>query len=110
MTAVLPILGFALAALAAALAGLAVVLGPDLRFVVLAQPWWLLAALLPLAAVVGRALLSPRPATLQFSRASSWARRFSASCSASICAVSGSIRTDSMRWRYMALNFPWASG
>ena len=67
MTAVLPLLGFALAALALAVGGLAAYLGPDLRFVVLAEPWWLLAALLPLVAVVVRAALSPRPATMSSS-------------------------------------------
>ena len=73
MSAILPmllsILGFALGALAAALAGLAIWLGPDLRFVALAQPWWLLAALVPVLAVLARAFVWPRPATMQFSRA-----------------------------------------
>lgn len=68
MNALLPVLGFALAALALALAGVAIVVGEDLRFIVLESPWWLLAGLLPLVAIGVRAALSPRPPTLQFSR------------------------------------------
>ena len=48
----LPILGFAGLGLGLALAGLAIYLGADLRHVVLASPWWLLSALVPLLAVL----------------------------------------------------------
>ncbi|MBZ5712047.1 VWA domain-containing protein [Nannocystis pusilla] len=70
----LPILGFAGLGLGLSLAGLAAYLGADLRHVVIASPWWLLAALVPALAVLVRGVLSPRPATLKFSRAAS-ARR-----------------------------------
>jgi len=70
----LPILGFAGLGLGLALAGLAAYLGADLRHVVIASPWWLLTAVVPLLAVLVRGVLSPRPATLKFSRAAS-ARR-----------------------------------
>lgn len=70
LSTLLPILTFAAAGLGAALLGLVFWLGPDLRHVVLAAPWWLLTALVPLAAVVARVFLSPRPATFKFSRTS----------------------------------------
>lgn len=70
----LPILGFAGLGLGLSLAGLAAYLGADLRHVVIASPWWLLAAVVPVLAVLVRGVLSPRPATLKFSRAAS-ARR-----------------------------------
>ncbi|MCY1058430.1 VWA domain-containing protein [Nannocystis sp. SCPEA4] len=70
----LPILGFAGLGLGLSLAGLAAYLGADLRHVVIASPWWLLAAVVPVLAVLIRGVLSPRPATLKFSRAAS-ARR-----------------------------------
>ncbi|MDC0666104.1 VWA domain-containing protein [Nannocystis radixulma] len=70
----LPILGFAGLGLGLSLAGLAAYLGADLRHVVIASPWWLLAAVVPVLAVLLRGVLSPRPATLKFSRAAS-ARR-----------------------------------
>lgn len=68
MTSLLPIFGFALAALVLALAGVGLVVGDDLRFIVLESPWWLLSALVPVLALVLRAALSPRPPTMQFSR------------------------------------------
>ena len=68
MSAVLPILGFAVVALLLALAGVALKLGGDLRFIVLDSPWWLLTAAVPLLAISLRAFLAPRPPTLQFSR------------------------------------------
>ena len=68
MRSLLPILGFALAALALALAGVALVVGQDLRFIVLDTPWWLLTAIIPLIALALRAGLTPRPPTMQFSR------------------------------------------
>lgn len=108
MTAVLPILGFGLAALASALAGLAIFLGPDLRFVVLAEPWWLLAALLPLVAVLVRAALSPRPATMQFSRAST-ARRLGPGFAARLAHLPDGLRLASGLLLALALARPESS-
>lgn len=62
---------FAFAVLGLALtAGLfAIVYGQGVRHVVLAEPWWLLAAAVPVLAILLRHWLTPRPATLRFSRA-----------------------------------------
>lgn len=77
-----PIFGFAALALLLVLGGLAWHQGSGLRHVLWARPWWLLAALLPLLAVVLRALLAPRAPTLRYSRtrslqrlSGSWAAR-----------------------------------
>jgi Ca-activated chloride channel homolog len=67
-------LAFGLATLGVSLGVLAAVLGESLRHVVLAQPWWLLLLLLPLATVALRAWLSPDPATLRFTRKRSFDR------------------------------------
>lgn len=83
MTSLIQIFGFAFLGLGAALGVAALFIGDELRYLVLAQPWWLLTALLPIAAVLVRHFASPRPATLRFSRAGSlrrlrsgWATRF----------------------------------
>ena len=68
MSTLLPILGFALLGLALAFTGVGLWIGDGLRFIVLASPWWLLAGLLPVAALLLRAALAPRPPTLRFSR------------------------------------------
>ncbi len=68
MIALLPILGFAVLALGLSLGAIAGRLGGGLRFVEFAEPWWLLAALVPLLALAVRAWLAPRPPTLKFSR------------------------------------------
>jgi Ca-activated chloride channel homolog len=68
MSALLPVLGFAALAFALALAAVAAGLGDGLRFVVLVEPWWLLAGLAPLVALGLRAWLAPRSPTLKFSR------------------------------------------
>ncbi len=64
----LRVLGFG--AVAAGLVGLGVgmVLGENLRHVIFANPWVLLALLVPLAGMGLRAATAPRPATLRFSR------------------------------------------
>lgn len=71
MRSALSIVGFALAALALCAAGLGLHLGSGWRHVVWAEPWWGLALALPVGAVLLRAALAPRPATLRFSRARS---------------------------------------
>src|SRR5690606_28986440 len=68
------IASFAAIGLAATAGGIMAVLGDELRYLVLAEPWWLASALLPIAAVVVRHFSSPRPATLRFSRATSLQR------------------------------------
>jgi Ca-activated chloride channel family protein len=62
------IFGFALLGLAAAAALSLVYVAEGLRYVSLAQPLWLLAGLLPAAAVIWRAWRAPLPATMRFSR------------------------------------------
>jgi Ca-activated chloride channel homolog len=74
MRSLAPILGFAALALLLVLGGLAWHQGSLLRHVLWARPWWLLAAALPLLAVVVRALRAPRPPTLRHSRARSLRR------------------------------------
>jgi Ca-activated chloride channel family protein len=68
VNALLRPLGFGLVALAASLGTVALWLGPDLSFVELVQPWWLLAALAPAIALAARGWARPRPATMKFSR------------------------------------------
>jgi Ca-activated chloride channel family protein len=63
-----------LAALGAALGTLWWHLGEDLRHVDLAVPGALMLAVLPVLALVVRALVAPRPAALRFSRAASLSR------------------------------------
>lgn len=74
MRSLAPIFGFAALALVLVLGALAWSTGSGLRHVMWARPWWLVAALLPVLAVVLRAWLAPRPATLRFSRARSLRR------------------------------------
>lgn len=69
-----PLFGFAALALVLVLGGLALHLGSGLRHVMWARPWWALAAVVPVLAVVLRAWRAPRPATLRFSRARSLQR------------------------------------
>lgn len=64
----LPIVGWALLTLGITAGGLALYLGQGLRYVVIAEPMWLLAALLPLLALCIRTYFSPRPPTMKFSR------------------------------------------
>jgi Ca-activated chloride channel homolog len=61
-------LGFGLLALGLCLGVVAAVLGESLRHVILAQPWWLLLLALPFATMAVRAWLTPKPATLRFTR------------------------------------------
>lgn len=70
----LRVLGFGVLALWLSLGVLAGLLGESLRHVILAQPWWLLLGLLPLATMAVRAWLSPMPATLRFTRKRSFDR------------------------------------
>jgi Ca-activated chloride channel family protein len=79
----LPALGFALLALAVVASALWIGDRTQWRHLAWVQPWWLLAAVLPPLALLVRTLVSPRPATLRFSRArtlsrvpTSWAVRF----------------------------------
>ncbi|MFO7567545.1 MAG: VWA domain-containing protein [Enhygromyxa sp.] len=67
-------LGFGLLALALSLGTIAALLGSALRHVVLAQPWWLLLAALPLLTMAVRVWLNPEPATLRFTRKRSFDR------------------------------------
>lgn len=63
-----PIFGFAALALVLVLGGLAWHMGSGLRHVLWARPWWALAAVLPVLAVVLRAVLAPRAPTMRHSR------------------------------------------
>lgn len=74
MRALGPILAFGAAAFALVMLGLAWHLGSGVRHVMWARPWWGLAAMLPVLALVVRAWRSPRPATLRFSRVRSLQR------------------------------------
>ncbi len=74
MKALGPIFGFAAAAFALVMLGLAWHLGSGVRHVMWARPTWALGALLPVLAVVWRVFRSPRPATLRFSRVRSLQR------------------------------------
>lgn len=74
MKGVVGIFGWAGAALGLALGGVVIHLGAGVRHLVFASPWWLLAALVPVAAVLARAYWAPRPATLRFSRVGSLRR------------------------------------
>ncbi len=74
MKAVLPTLGWAIAALLAVAAVEAAILRDGVAHVLFAEPWWGLLAVIPIAAVIGRAWVRPRPATMRFSRSSSIAR------------------------------------
>lgn len=69
-----PIFGFAALALVLVLGGLALHLGSGLRHVLWHRPWWALAAIVPVLAVVLRAWLAPRPPTLRYSRVRSLRR------------------------------------
>jgi len=82
MRSLIPIFGFAAATWVLVIAGLAWHLGASVRHVAWARPWWALAALLPVLALMFRAWRAPRAATLRFSRArslkrlrTSWAAR-----------------------------------
>ncbi|MCY1008754.1 VWA domain-containing protein [Nannocystis pusilla] len=104
----LPILGFAGLALVLTLAGLAAYLGADLRHVVIASPWWLLAAFVPLLAVVIRGVVSPRPATLKFSRATS-ARRLGPGLAARLAHLPDGLRLAAAVLLALALARPESS-
>jgi len=70
----IPIVGWAIAALLGVAAVLALTLKGGVLHVRFAEPWWGLAAIVPLAVVIVRAWLRPRPATMRFSRSRSLAR------------------------------------
>lgn len=70
----LRIAGFGVIAFAAALGGLAAALGAELRHVTWAAPAWAIALALPFVVLAVRARLTPRPATMRYSRVSSLAR------------------------------------
>jgi Ca-activated chloride channel homolog len=74
MKTMLAVLGWAGLALVGVVAVLGTMLGTDVRHVVFAQPLWLLAALVPIAALGWRQWRTPGPATLRFSRATSLRR------------------------------------
>lgn len=69
MRAVVHVSGFAALALALVAAGLGLVIGAELRFLVFARPLWFIAVALPFLAIVLRQVWMPRPATMKFSRA-----------------------------------------
>ncbi len=68
MRPLLELVLLALLVLLVVFASIASVLGDQLRHVSFGEPWWLLAMLLPLAALAVRAWVAPRPATFRFSR------------------------------------------
>lgn len=74
MRAVIPTLGWALAALLGVAAVEVALLRGGIAHVIFAAPWWGLLAVVPIAAVIVRAWLRPRPATMRFSRSRSIAR------------------------------------
>ena len=77
MKAIMPalvIVGWAIAALFGVTAVIALGLEGGLQHVRFAEPWWGLAAIVPLAAVGIRAWRRPRPATMRFSRSRSLSR------------------------------------
>ncbi|MBK6919784.1 MAG: VWA domain-containing protein [Deltaproteobacteria bacterium] len=67
-------LGWALASLLAVALVLLALLREGVRWIVFAEPWWATAAIVPVMALVVRALLRPRPATMRFSRSNSLRR------------------------------------
>lgn len=74
MSAIIPILGWALASLLAVAIVLVAALRDGVRHVVFAEPMWALAAIVPVLAVLIRIARSPRPATMRFSRTSTLRR------------------------------------
>ena len=108
MSALLPILGFALAGLALALGGVGLIVGEGLRYVVLDAPWWLIAGLVPLAALLLRAALAPRPPTLQFSRTRS-ARRVGPGLAARLAHLPDGLRLAAALLLVVALARPQSS-
>jgi len=68
VSALVPLVGWALASLLAVAIVLVAALRDGVRHVTFAEPMWALAAVVPLAAVVVRVWLRPRPATMRFSR------------------------------------------
>jgi Ca-activated chloride channel family protein len=71
MRAVLAIFGFALAALVAVALTILALMGSNVLHIEWAQPQWLVAALLPIVAVIVRQSLMPRPPTMRFTRVQS---------------------------------------
>ncbi|MBC8067552.1 MAG: VWA domain-containing protein [Deltaproteobacteria bacterium] len=74
MSAIIPVLGWALASLLAVAILLVGLLRDGVRHVTFHEPAWALAAIIPIAVVVIRAWRRPRPATMRFSRSSSLRR------------------------------------
>ncbi|MCX4246051.1 VWA domain-containing protein [Paraliomyxa miuraensis] len=74
MRSVGPIFAFGVLALALGLAAASWTAGGGLRHVIWSRPEWLLAAVVPVLAVVLRAWLAPRAPTLRYSRARSLTR------------------------------------
>ncbi|MBL9107528.1 MAG: VWA domain-containing protein [Myxococcales bacterium] len=108
MTALLPILGFAVLGLGLALGVVALQLGGGLKFVELAEPWWLLAAIVPLLAVGLRRWLAPRPPTLQFSRTRT-AQRVGAGLAARLAHLPDGLRLAAALLLVVALARPQSS-
>lgn len=102
------ILGFALLGVAAAAAVIGGVIGADLRHVTLAEPLWLLAGLLPLAAVALRIARAPRPPTLRFSRART-ATRLKAGLAARVVDLPDGLRLAAALLLAVALARPQSS-
>jgi Ca-activated chloride channel family protein len=88
---VLPVLGWAIVALAIVAAVLVAFFGADIRHVIWDEPWWGLAAIVPVVVVVVRSWRSPRPATMRFSRASTL-RRVGPGWAARLVAVPDGLR------------------
>ena len=74
MSALVPLLGWALASLLAVAVVLVAILRDGVRHVHFAEPLWAIAAILPIAVVVVRVAVRPRPATMRFSRTTSLRR------------------------------------
>ena len=68
MRGALAVLAYGAGAFLLVFGGLLLWFGAELRHVSFAQPLWLIVALLPLLAVLGRGLWAPRPASMRFSR------------------------------------------
>ncbi len=71
------VLGFGVIVAGLVLLALGLLLAEGLRHVVFANPWMLIAVLVPLLAIAVRAATAPKPATLRFSRKPSLTRSLS---------------------------------
>lgn len=108
MRTVLAVLGFGVGVLALTLGVLALVLGEDLRHVELAEPAFAALILVPIIALVIQVAISPRPATLRFSRVGSL-RRISAGFAAHLAHLPDGMRLAAAALLALALARPQSS-